>query len=308
MFFKYNMHSMQLSNIDLNLLPLLHALLETASVQSAARRVALSASAASHGLSRLRDALSDPILVRAGSAMVLSERARELRPAVARAVEQVGAVFGEFTSEDPTTARRKVTFACNDVAELDVLCRLSAQVSTKAPGIDLHSRRAGPGTVEELRNGSVDLGLAVFGGLPSDIRGQHLFEDQFVCLFRRGHPALEGRLTAKRYADLEHVLVTHRGESARGIVDSVLEERGYTRRVARTVSSFLVAPHVVQGTDYVLTISARVAARMAKTCDLVIRRPPIDLPSFHFSLVWHRSAEENSVLQWLRDRVVEVAK
>ena len=55
MVFRYKMHSMQLSSFDLNLLVVLDALLQTRSVKEAATRVALSPSACSHALGRLRD-------------------------------------------------------------------------------------------------------------------------------------------------------------------------------------------------------------------------------------------------------------
>ena len=68
---------------DLGLLLALDALLQETSVTRAARRIGLSTPAMSHALGRLRQRLSDPLLVRAGRQMVLSPRAESLRPQVA---------------------------------------------------------------------------------------------------------------------------------------------------------------------------------------------------------------------------------
>ena len=59
-----------MSDLDLNLLVALDALLRERSVSAAARRLGLSTSAMSRTLSRLRAALGDPILVPAGRGMV----------------------------------------------------------------------------------------------------------------------------------------------------------------------------------------------------------------------------------------------
>ena len=80
------------TDIDLNLLPALDALLTEGSVAGAARRLKLSESAMSRTLARLRAAIGDPLLVRAGRAMVPTPRANELRERVrdvSAAVRQV---------------------------------------------------------------------------------------------------------------------------------------------------------------------------------------------------------------------------
>ena len=73
---------MNLSSVDLNLLVAFDALVAERSVTRAAKRLGLSQPAASNALRRLRDLLDDPVLVRAGSSMVPTERALELAPAV----------------------------------------------------------------------------------------------------------------------------------------------------------------------------------------------------------------------------------
>ena len=56
--------------LDLNLLVALDALLREGSVTGAARRMHLSAPAMSRTLGRIREAVGDPILVRAGRRLV----------------------------------------------------------------------------------------------------------------------------------------------------------------------------------------------------------------------------------------------
>ena len=74
--------------MDLNLLTALDALLNTASVAEAAQRMHLSPPAMSHTLARIRDALGDPILVRAGRRLVPTPRANALRDPVRKLVAE----------------------------------------------------------------------------------------------------------------------------------------------------------------------------------------------------------------------------
>lgn len=67
--------SLNMRAVNLNLLPVLSALLEERNVTRAARRLGLTQPAVSNALAQLRGLLDDPILVRSGSRMVPTERA-----------------------------------------------------------------------------------------------------------------------------------------------------------------------------------------------------------------------------------------
>ena len=73
---------MNIRRLDLNLLVLFDALYRLRSVQAAASEVALSPSAFSHGLARLRAGLEDELFFRVGNEMRPSAFADEIAPAV----------------------------------------------------------------------------------------------------------------------------------------------------------------------------------------------------------------------------------
>lgn len=74
---------MDIRNIDLNLLPVLDALLRHRSVTLAARELDMSQSAVSTALGRLRETLGDQLLVRTGRGMLPTPRASRLAEPVA---------------------------------------------------------------------------------------------------------------------------------------------------------------------------------------------------------------------------------
>jgi DNA-binding transcriptional LysR family regulator len=279
--------------------------LETASIKSAAARVSLSPSATSHALGRLRELLDDPILVRAGRTMVRSPRAEAMRPRLRRLLEEMEAILVETEEVAPASMRRSFRIAATDYAETIVLRLLSSRLASEAPMVNIYQHAHPTDLSEALRSNEHDLAVGVVADMPDDIHREHLFDERFVCLLRKGHPALKRKLCPETYASLPHVLIAPGGK-ARGVVDVVLERQGLRRRVARTVSSFESAPHLVAKTDFVLTVPERVAKRVASKLELARRTPPVELPGFALSLVWHRRYQDDEGHRWIRAQIQSV--
>ncbi len=283
------------------MLVVLNALLETQSVKLAAGRLSLSPSATSHALGRLREAIGDPILVRAGRTLVLTPRGERLRPQLARVLEDVQSLLVDAAEIDPASLRRAFRISTTDYGDRVVLVPLGARLHRLAPGVDLYGSRS-TRLEADIREGRCDLGVGVLSGPPPDVEVEDLFEERFVCLLRKDHPAAQRRLTLRRYAALDHVLVAP-GGTPRGVADRVLEEHGLHRRVARTVASFVVAPRLVCNSDYVLTLAERLARPMAAELGLVVVDAPEPMGGFTVKMAWHRRTESDPAHSWLRDQV-----
>lgn len=299
------MHSVQLSAIDLNLLVVMGALLETRSVKGAAARLGLSPSATSHALGRLRELLDDPVLVRAGRRMVPSARAEQARPRLARVLAEVSQLLASPEAVEPATLRRSFRLATTDYVETLFVRPLGRRLAEVAPGVDLFCSPI-PDAVERLRGEQCDLAFGVFLELPDDLEGAPLVEDDLVCVMRRGHPRSRGRFTLAQYAAATHVLTAPEG-GTRAIVDTLLAREGLSRRVARTAATFEGAAQLVPGTDFLLTLPRRMAEHVAPALDLVLRRPPLSIPSFTIRMIWHRRHAEDGAHRWLRQEVVAAA-
>ncbi|MCH3719038.1 LysR family transcriptional regulator, partial [Campylobacter lari] len=74
----------------MNLLLVFDALVRLGSVAAAAEELAMSPSACSHALTRLRGALSDPLFVRYGSGMQPTARAQAMAPVIGQALQALG--------------------------------------------------------------------------------------------------------------------------------------------------------------------------------------------------------------------------
>lgn len=293
---------------DLNLVRALDALLAEGSVTGAARRLGLSQPAMSHTLSRLRDQLGDPLLVRSGRGMVPTARAEALAPKLRAALGALDAALAETRPFEPATARRTFHIGTADYGEFVLIPPLLGRLADEAPGVDLWVRRQAP-EAEILRGDDWELMVGPIHTVDevSGVRTRALFRERFVVVMRQGHPLLERPWTVESYAGARHAFIAPRGGRG-GVVDSALAKLGLSRRIALAVPHFLVAPYAIASSDLVLTLAERVARAYAATLPLVIVEPPLPLPDFTMGMVWHERHQADPGHTWLRNLLVSVSE
>lgn len=294
-----------LRQIDLSGLALLEALFETRNITRAGDRVDLSQPAASRALGRLRLALRDPLFVRGSAGLVPTPRAAALQPRLREALAAVRAMVAPVTF-DPATATGPCRLFVNDVDAAALVPRLLAVLAAEAPGLDVEllPRRDDP--LAALAADAGDLALGFYPAAGAGFRRQRLYGDTMVCVLRRGHPALARGLTLARFVALRHALISITGIGG-GVVDQALAARGLARRVALRIPSFLAAPLVVARSDLVVTMPRRVATEFAALAPIVLVEPPLPLPGFTVSQVWHERRHADPRHAWLRKTIAAVA-
>lgn len=303
------MHAVHLSGFDLNLLLVLHALFEEGRVEAAAARLHLSRSAFSHALARAREALGDPIAVKAGRRLELTPRGRALREPVRQAVEAAERALSPPQHFNPRSAERVFRLSATDYTLSLLLPRLVPTLAREAPGIRLRTLALGPGgDVEQVVSGELEAAVGVFPSVPSGVEVLSLFEDDFVCLLAEHHPlARQRRLSVAEYAAARHLLVAPRA-ATRSHIDTRLEELGHARQVALTIPSFLMVPQVLCASELVATVSVRLAAHFTARYPCRALPLPLALTPFSIALAWHRRLSADPAHRWLRAAVAVAAQ
>ncbi len=299
---------MRLEEFDFNLLMALHVLLEEQHVSRAAERVGITQPAMSNALARLRLFLDDEVLVRGGGGMVPTARAESMRQPVANALRQIEMGVLNRPEFDPATATDVFSVVATDHTAYVVIPTLLQLLAEEAPNVNVDVqplRDTVP--MQDLVAGQTDLVLRHLINLPDDLYQQQLFTDRFVCVVRKGHPVIGTRMTMKKYLTAGHVLVSPWGGMT-GLVDAKLAEQGLTRRVVVTVPTFMMAPEVVVKTDYVVTMSERLACSFARHHPLRICTPPFELETSVYGQFWHGRTNQSAPHQWFRSKVSQVAK
>lgn len=293
---------MNSADIDLNLLRVLDALLESGSVAGAAARLHLSPPAVSRSLGRLRKVLGDPLFVRAGRQLVPTEFARGLREPTKTALEEVLKVLQPAAPSDPLNFERRFVIRADDSIIAVLAVPLMEQVRLAAPGVDITFLRDDPNYITDFRNGDLDVRLAVHVEDLHDTTSEAMLTDRFVAAVRKDHPLVGRRLTTRRFAESHHVTVSPVGKRT-GPIDVALKQLGLDRKHITTVTSFIVATHLVATTDLVGSVPYTVAKTMAKALPITSLEIPLALPTFDVHMTWHNRHGGDPIHQWLRGQI-----
>ncbi len=296
-----------LSRLDLNLLVAFDALLTERSVTRAAARVGLGQSAMSHNLARLRALFGDELLTRGAEGMRPTPRALALADPVRVTLAQIQAAVLKREDFTPATAERIFRIGLADSIEVAVVPGLMARLRATAPRVSLRLRPINRiAVLEELDAGSLDLAIGVFTQGQVHHKRRPLYTENFLCLFSSEQLELTPPISLDDYLRVPHIL-TSLSDDAHGAVDEALAKHKLKRSIAMTTPGFLAVPFVLRRTPLITTMPSRLARYFAEAFGLVTSEPPIELPSFTISLLWHASFDQDPGHVWLRQTVSGLA-
>ncbi|GAA1018823.1 MULTISPECIES: LysR family transcriptional regulator [Amycolatopsis] len=295
--------------LDANLAVALDALLTEQSVTKAAARLHTSPAAMSRTLARLRRILQDPLLVRAGQAMVPTPRAQSLREEAAAVVHSLGALLSPGTVVDPATLRSTFTIQAADLVGAALAVGLLQLTGEEAPGVSLRVRAEEWEAGSALRDGRLDLEVGSIDHVDPETQVEELLTLRMAAAVRPGHPLASAPLTPARLAAADHVAVSRRGRFT-GPLDTALAEHGLRRRVAIVLPSHLAAMTLAARSDVVCLIPASLPGEPpspltadATALGLRLLDIPVPLPPLTIGMAWHPRQSADGAHRWLRAAV-----
>ncbi|MCC2002835.1 LysR family transcriptional regulator [Enterobacter bugandensis] len=297
----------RISDMDIDLLLALDALLQDRNITHAAARLGISQPALSARLARLRTLFGEPLFIPSphGRGVLPTPRAEALRPQVESVLRGICAMFAPTAFEAQTSSRTFV-IALHENPALMLGTGLLNQIRTDAPGIRL--RFALPEIVDlpqQLENGDVDIYIGVSAGAHDGWVRRKLLDDAFATAQRKGHPRGTGPLDLDSYCALSHLVVSSAGDPFTGFVDQTLAGLGYQRHVAMSTQSYAMAPALVAGTDLVCTLPERMLKQFASILDIF--PPPLPLQPITINMYWHPKNSQDPANAWLRGQLLRAA-
>lgn len=255
-----------LRRLDLNLLVTLDALLAEHNVTRAAQRLNFSQPAVSVHLAKLRAIFDDPLLLPGPRGMRPTARAEQLREPLRQALAALNGL------------------------------------RTAAPGTRLAVLETAPSRIAKLaEQGEIDLAFHTREGAPPGLRQRTLFSERYVLVGRVGHPKLHENLTLAQFCQLEQVMVSPDGGGFYGITDRALADLGLTRRVVLSVPHFLFVISVLTQSDLVAMLPERLVRNQPLLQQL---EPPLAVPGFEMTMLWHERSHRDPAHRWLREHIV----
>ncbi|MBS0511934.1 MAG: LysR family transcriptional regulator [Proteobacteria bacterium] len=292
-------------SLDTRLLQIFDEIYKTRSVSRAAEQLGLGQPVVSIALGKLRQHFGDPLFVRTSSGMDPTPLGEELVRPIRNAIDALQAALGYRTAFDPRTVQRMFRIAMTDISQIVLLPGLWTRLHQLAPGVTVDVANLSLETAHMLESGEVDLALGFMPQLDAGFYQHTLFAQRYVCLASVDHPRIQGELTLERFQAEEHAMVISSG-TGHGYLERELARQGVTRKVVLRVPNFLGVAFVVEHTDLVVTIPARLGDMLSRHGRFRIYPTPFAQPGYSVKQFWHERFHHDPGNRWLRGLIREL--
>lgn len=296
---------MNLSQVDLNLLVALDALLTERNVTRAGEKVGLSQPAMSSALARLRRLFHDELLVREGRTYQLTLRAQELHGPLHNILDLIDQTIEKRAAFDPAVDERAFTVITADHMAFLVFQPLFQRFLKEAPAVKLQIQPLVQ-TPAEIDLVHTDLVIGFEKMIPS-AEHQVLFRDGWVCAAWSGNTEVGDRLTLEDYQRLPHLGYGASISHLSGLADQAASARYPHRNVAVSVETFFLIPFLLAGTNMLAFMHEGVGRRLAAISDIRLLEVPFEVPTVAEAMFWHPRFTADPAHRWLRRQIADSA-
>jgi len=290
------MHEMDQRNFDLNLLRVFQAVYVARNVRRAAEQLGLSQPAVSHGLTRLRLQLKDPLFVRTPGGVAPTPRAHHFARYVETALTAIHTSLGETEHFDPLVSERRFVLHMSGLGQEEFLPVLMEHLRDHGPHLRIEATQLPLHDVlPALEQNRIDLAL---GSLP-ELRGtehERLIADRYVLVARKGHPRAASLGTRRGLAQLGYVVAQSHPEPVKALARLDLAEQ-----VRLVLPHYGAVPDVLVRTDLAAIVPRRAAKRYALHFPLVLAELRLDLPPLELDVHWFWRLRDDPGHRWLRE-------
>jgi DNA-binding transcriptional LysR family regulator len=292
-------------NIDLRLLETISELHKTRSVSQTAENLALSQSAVSMSLAKLRRHFNDPLFVRTSTGMEPTPHGSDLIELLERAECILQTAMEHHVVFDPSVSDRRFNIYSTDIAQVTLMPKLMRRLQDTGPGIKVDLRRISETTPKLLESGEADLAIGFVLPMGAGFCQQRLFDERFVCCVRKDHPRIRHSLSVKQFEEEVHLAIASTG-TGHGIVEQTLAAKNIRRNVGLTVPSFLGIASILGSLDYIATLPEQLARHLASAGRIRVLNLPVPIPTYCIMQHWHERYSHDPASRWLRTTITEL--
>lgn len=292
------------SRLDLNLVRVFVAIYETGSVTAAAERLFVTQPTVSYGLTKLREALGDPLFTRGPNSMVPTVVGELTYKKFVSAMASIDSAMDMTKHFDPGTSTQRFRIAMTDIGALIFLPPILQRIQSEAPDVELEVVQVAVNEIAGwLAAGKVDAAVGNHTVLQVPGKSHRLFSERYVCLLRKDHPEIRDKLTLEKFLAARHVLVSTPFSGHR-LVEDMLRQQGVSRKISVRIPHFTILPQLLATSDLLVTMPSRVARLFESSAPLRSLDLPIDIPPFEVRVFWHEHQDDNAGHRWLREIII----
>jgi DNA-binding transcriptional LysR family regulator len=176
-----------------------------------------------------------------------------------------------------------------------------------APRVSISTLRNTSGKLQDaMEAGHVDLAMGLLPQLKTGFFQRRLFQQRYVCLFRKGHALDKGKITLDEFAAADHLIVVP-PDSGHVKVNEIIERKGIQRNAMLTVPHYVAVSHIlsIASNNMVATVPESYAKQWMSPFGLTYVEHPVALPEFDINVFWHAKFHKEPGNKWLRDVVFD---
>ncbi len=295
---------MSLRSVNLNLVPILQALLREQNVSRAAVALGLTQPAVSAALAQLRLVLRDPLLVPVGRGMEVTPRARALVSLVDEVCDSLARLWSQ-PQFNPATEARCFVIASADYGPIIVIPPLLQRLRAIAPHVSLRFVDLPLDAALKQRSAEIDLVISVRGELEllsgTDLHIDSLFQEDFVLVVHQAHRlANKAFVTPSDFQDEDFLTFDTGLDRHGGAFIEAITARFPQGRSAARVQHFSVMPLLTLLTDAVGIVPRRVFELTQPHLPLRRIGRPLLPTEVEICLAWHPRYEADPAHRWFR--------
>ncbi|NWH07458.1 MAG: LysR family transcriptional regulator [Alphaproteobacteria bacterium] len=302
----------RLRTTNLNLLPILRAVLKYKNLTRAAEALNITQSGVSNSLKQLRAHFGDDLLSRDGRSLRLTEKSKQLIEPLERALRSVGEVLSNPRFE-PGSSRQQFRVATADYVAAITAPEMAAMLRREAPSITVRLMTARGRSAMDLRAGDIDMIIsplqiaqaAIYDSpvVAREFALEPLYREPFLCLAHADDRDFARGLTREEYLARPHASFHLDVTAHASLEHGYLIEQGISQFNRIQTSDFRILPLIAARSDCIVLVPQSVARMALRAMPLIAAPPPLPIPDLELVMIWLRARSEEAELAWLRDRL-----
>ena len=295
---------MGIRKTNLNQLRVLSVLLREPNLSRASEVLGLSQPTLSSALKQMRDEFNDPLLVRVGNKMELTNRARSLLGPLDNIFNAVDQLW-EHESSRPEELNRHIVIGTTDYGTAIVSSSLLNILRKEAPGITLQFVDVAETRRLINRENEMDFYLVPDAICHSpaflEFKYLQLYTEEMVYMVNCNHRLASLKSITEEDYRQEKFTLYHLGEERSSLLTrKVLAEMESEHEIVMRIQQFSLLPMIAEETDTVVIIPCRLAEKLVNKFNCKILGPISPIVPFKFNLMWDSVHHSDSVHEYLR--------
>ncbi|MFT4777085.1 MAG: DNA-binding transcriptional LysR family regulator [Oleispira sp.] len=298
---------LNLRSVDLNLLPIFEAIMETQQYSKAADRLAMSQPAMSAAVQRLRNTLKDPLFVRTNKGVIATQKAERLYQDIQGALSQIRRGLDMQKGFDPKAQPHSFRILSGDYFEFVVLPELIEGIERDALQVRFNLKPVLEDSTKQLIHTQADVMLDAFPVDDDRVHCEVVFEETLVVVAKKDHPWIKQPITIQDFFDATHAVLPNIGRVLP--LDKILNTpHMQERKVGVQVTQYISLLIAVANSEFIATVPKHLAIRYADALGLAVYDFPLDIPPVPIYMMWSKAFDDDPANKWLLAQLRAVMK